>query len=607
MTGALWWSPSNWRNRITVPLSFAPAPNLCSVTGSSGNNVAQVYGSELMIQATTQWEPHFCTSTTNPFSFVHVQTGEPEARNLLADGNIDAAFTSDGQSGGYGKPVVDAPVAATAFAISYSIDGVNKQPYTTLKLTPMLLAKLLTESYPADTFVQQADPALAHNPLNITLDPQFQGLNPGIPKYDISGSISEAASELVAMSGDSDVMEALTTYINDDPAARAWLNGTPDQWGMVVNPAYKGIQLPVDQWPLLSTVEPTTYYDADGGQVTNCLFTTPEPYQPLIAAPLATLEDISQAIQFNEANSTTTCDQPIPGSSLGEKLTTDGRQAPGYQFLIGITPLADSDRYLLNTAALETTTGTFVAPSNTSIKAAASLLTPDPTTGTWPIPYAAFQTAAGAGAYPGTMLVYTAIPTSGLTATNAKDYATLLRFAVTTGQTPGPGVGQLPPGYLPLTAANGLGALSAYTLDAAADVATQNGQVPPLGPNSTPPAPAPTPAASPSAAVPVMSPAPAAASAPTTTTTTTFAPPESYRTPIRESLSGMARAGQPAVSVTTNKATPKQHLGMLDFAATTDDKLWVSGVPAPILFGCALLGVAAVLSVYRVGRKRRRW
>ena len=34
-------------------------------------------------------------------------------------------------------------------------------------------------------------------------------------------------------------------------------NGTPDQWGMVVNPAYKGIPLPVDQWPLLSTFEPT--------------------------------------------------------------------------------------------------------------------------------------------------------------------------------------------------------------------------------------------------------------------------------------------------------------------------------------------------------------
>ena len=30
VSGGLWWSPSNWRNRITVPLSFAPTPELVS-------------------------------------------------------------------------------------------------------------------------------------------------------------------------------------------------------------------------------------------------------------------------------------------------------------------------------------------------------------------------------------------------------------------------------------------------------------------------------------------------------------------------------------------------------------------------------------------------
>ncbi len=99
------------------------------------------------------------------------------------------------------------------------------------------------------------------------------------------------------MSSNSDVMEALTTYINDDPTARAWLNGTPDQWGMVVNPAYKGIQLPVDQWPLLSTFEPKEFYQSDNN---DCLFNDPVPFQPLVAAPLASLEDISEAVQYDE-------------------------------------------------------------------------------------------------------------------------------------------------------------------------------------------------------------------------------------------------------------------------------------------------------------------
>ena len=173
VTGALWWSPSNWRNRITVPLSFTPSADLCNVTKSAGENSVQIYGSELMIQATTQWEPQFCTRTSTAFTLTHVQTGEPEARNLLADGNIDAALTSYPQPGGYPEPVVNAPVAVTGFAISYTVDGTNGQQYTNLKLTAMLLAKLLTESYPGDSFMKQADPALANNPLNITEDPQF--------------------------------------------------------------------------------------------------------------------------------------------------------------------------------------------------------------------------------------------------------------------------------------------------------------------------------------------------------------------------------------------------------------------------------------------------
>ena len=55
-----------------------------------------------------------------------------------------------------------------------------------------------------------------------------------------------------------------------------------------------------------------------------------------------------------------------------------------------------------------------------------------------------------------------------------------MKFAATSGQTQGFGVGQLPPGYLPLTAADGLGGLASYTQSAATDVAAQNGQVPSL-------------------------------------------------------------------------------------------------------------------------------
>jgi hypothetical protein len=43
VSGSLWWSASNWNNRISFPLSFAPVSNACNVV-SSGPQV-DVYGS----------------------------------------------------------------------------------------------------------------------------------------------------------------------------------------------------------------------------------------------------------------------------------------------------------------------------------------------------------------------------------------------------------------------------------------------------------------------------------------------------------------------------------------------------------------------------------
>jgi hypothetical protein len=483
VSGSLWWSASNWRNRIVVPLSFAVPASACDVVSNA--SALDIYGSELMIQATQQWEPFFCLNA-GLTPFVHVQTGEPEARNLVADGTVSAALTSEPDPTGYGKPVANAPVAVTGFAISYLIDGANGQPYTSLRMTPLLLAKLLTESYPGDLVVKEEDPALAHNPLNITLDPEFIALNPGI-KQGVAAS--EAASELMSISSDSDVIEALTSYINADPTARVWLNGSPDQYGMVVNPAYKGIELPVDQWPLLSTFEPKLYYASDNN---DCLYHSPVPYLPLISAPVATLEDVSENMQFGIANSTTVCSQ-IDGTTTGEKLVTLGRQTVGYRFLIGVTPLADTQRYLLDTAALLTSDGDFVAPTDTSLETAASLLSFDASSGTWPIPYSQIATSSSAAAaYPGTMVVYAAVPTSGLSASIAAQLATWLRFAATTGQTPGLGVGNLPPGYLPINAADDLSSFVTYTEAVADDVQAQNGEIP-GEPNATVPVPVPVP------------------------------------------------------------------------------------------------------------------
>jgi hypothetical protein len=505
--GSLWWAASNWRNRFVVPLAFAPPSNFCSISGT-GNNSVDTYGSELLDQAELQWQPHFCQGS-NPFTLEYAPIPEPEAATELQGGQIEAALVTDQPSGGFSQPVVHAPVAETGFAISFAIDNSAGLPVTSLNLDPRLLAKLLTESYPGLSDLE-SDPELLHactgsnpikapgstectNPLDITLDPEFQALNPGVPK-GVGATV--AASVLLALSTQSDVMYALTSYINDDPAARAWLNGTPDPWGMVVNSTYKDIQLPVASWPLLSDWTPPSWTNGGSAEFSPCFqsSSTPPPALPFLAAPVPDLPDIAEDLQFADVQSEAICQANL-NDPAASKMIALGAQGIGHRFMLAVTSLADSERYDLPTASLLTYTApgtpaqftsaagmTFVAPTNDSLSSAASLLTPDAADGGWDFPYSLYQqdSTKAEQAYPGTMLVYADIPTQGLSAADAADYAAFLTFVAGPGQDPGNGVGQLPAGYLPMTAADNLGPEAAYTVSAAAAVAAQKGAIPAL-------------------------------------------------------------------------------------------------------------------------------
>jgi hypothetical protein len=178
--------------------------------------------------------------------------------------------------------------------------------------------------------------------------------------------------------------------------------------------------------------------------------------------------------------------------SDGEKLTAIGRETPGHRFMLGLTTLADSRRYDLPSASLQThvtgptgtafsTAGgrTFVAPTDGSLAAIAQAISPDRSTGLWPIDYTKLRTsAAGAKVYPGTTVVYLAAPTTGLPAADAANMAQLMSFVATSGQSPGHGNGQLPPGYVPLSKADGLSALADFTVRAATAVVGQRSAQP---------------------------------------------------------------------------------------------------------------------------------
>ncbi|WP_134741376.1 hypothetical protein [Nocardioides sp. 503] len=520
--GNLWWSESNWRNRITVPLDFALTGSVCDVV--SAEPPQKIMGSVVLNELTASWQPKFCT-TDSLFTFTHVQQADALARTLVDSGEIEAAFSSAPKADGYRRPVVQAPAAVGGFAIAFNIDDANRQRRTTLQLNARLVAKLLTTSYPAMAVMRDNHPSIGANPLNITLDKEFQALNPGLP---VSDNL-EAAAALQIFSSSSDLIWALTSWIDADPEARAWLNGYADPWGMKVNAAYRDLDLPVDNWPLRDEFVAPQYYQNQNA----CYANSPTPFMQLIANPLSNLGAVLLNMQFASSSVATVCrydgyDQTtLP-------LRQQGRQSIGYRFVLGVVPLSAARRYNLSTASLQTvstvspgttfgdaTGRTFVAPDAAGLKAATALLHPDEARHTWTFDYEALSTADGAGAYPGVLPVYAVVPTEGLEPKAATKLAKMLCYAGGEGQSPGAANGQLPAGYLPITEANGLRQQRDYTLTAAAAVRRQAGEVPaldapvpdrgevcdfrtPLAPSSTP-----SPSASATAPAPVTSGVPA--------------------------------------------------------------------------------------------------
>jgi hypothetical protein len=579
VSGGMWWSGSNWRNRVTVPLHFAPPSNLCDLV--AGQPPVLMYGSELMIQATTSWGPTFCL---NPAlrSFKHVQVPEPEARSLVTARTIEAALVSDPPPvGGYPTPTVHAPVAVTGFSISFIVDNQNRDRVTSLKLTPRLLAKLMSESYPAINRIGYA--ALEHNPLNMAADPEFIALNPGIGNGGTATS-----STLLSIASDSDVLHALTSYINADPEARAWLDGKPDPWGMVVNPNYKGIALPTDSWPLLDSFEPLDYYNSG---INPCLQFSPVPLLPLIAAPMSRMALIAQAVQYAIAQPQLTCLQPQPGFTEGQKLVAQGRQAGGGRFIIGVTSIADAKRFGLGIASLQThvdsgapakftdSTGrSFATATTDTLAAAAQLLVQDPASKSWPIPYSTLRTdARGVSAYPGTMVVYDDVLKAGLPAADAKALSQFMRYAAGAGQTPGIENGQLPDGYLPMTSANGLGALAAYTMAAADQVQNQTGNPPPVSPT-----PAPT--------------------SDTSMTTDQGSGDTGGGSTPSDTSSGTADGSASAAPTASSQAGPS--LSPVSLGKTVGETSGLGSLAIPGIVGLALLGLVGVGLTYLLGRRR---
>ncbi|MCZ4499167.1 MAG: hypothetical protein JWQ74_1720 [Marmoricola sp.] len=425
-----WWAASNWKHRFAVPLTFGLPASACDILDSRAPT--PFYGSELLSQAAIQWAPAYClrkdrfkwqqNSMPDDAAFAQMEAGEAVAAEV--SGKREAETTN---------PIGYAPTAITGFAVSYVLDKPdNAGEFTDLRLNARLLAKLLTESYTASE-LGSGHPGMSGNPISINRDPEFQKLNPGLSTIS-----QEAGAALMTLSTSSDVISAITGYISRDADALAFVNGKADPWGMKVNPFYKKLSLPRNQWPLLDTFIPKSSLQ--------CLIDNPAPYLAQVAAPVNNLRQIADAVLDSWPLVQTKCDKPSPDDPY--KLGRVDRQGVGSRLLFGVTTLGDAARLGLRTASLAVAGGKYVAPDDASMKAAIALAKQAKKYEPFEIPGAALEKSSTA--YPGTMVVYTAARLSGMPKADAAKVGQFIDVSSTEGQRPGRGNGQLPEGYLPI-------------------------------------------------------------------------------------------------------------------------------------------------------------
>jgi hypothetical protein len=514
-------SASNWNRRITFPLSFQPVGQPCPL----GAAQRPVGGVETSTQAVLQWQPALCRNGGTVFSYTKlsdavVETGlTSSSAGANGLGFLNAPLAPDAVPSD--RTLVYAPVAVSGVTIAALVerqvppgapaDVASRQGerIEDLRLTPRLVAKLLTHSYSAN--VTQKAGYLKDNPLSIERDPEFLTLNPG---FRVLGNQS---LELRIPTGVSFTSQLVWEWIATDQEARDFVAGLPDPDGMRVNPFYQGLDIPQQTFPKL---DPFCDRDANFPDLPLCQLDL-HPY----------VDDFFQSAQ--------TVVRGVSGertrnvAAVPPVTAPVARQRPGSRNLLGLTDTATSARFLMPAVRLRNAAGAFVAPTTQSMQSAVAVMERTSVPGVFQVDPEVSRTDA----YPLTTVTYAVAAPNQFTAAAAREYADFIRFAAGPGQTPGTAAGTLPAGYAPLSASQRRAALAAAAQvqarvgPAAAPAAPPPGTTDPVDPPAT------------DAAVPAPSPAPAPSVAAPSPSATALASPRAVvsRTPADAAVSTIAR------------------------------------------------------------------
>lgn len=540
-------SASNWENRIVFPLTFAPLNRACDVSSDQ----LRVVGHPLVSEAMTQWLPGLCATKTAEVAFSDI--GDLLVRRQLTSADRPTmGILSQGLPGGGGGATY-APVAVSGLTLSFLVErqydpSVPEEEQLeaskrveSMRLTPRLVAKLLTNSYSAA--VPPRNPTVAGNPAGLVDDPEFIALNPQFATLR-----APTLTDVLVTGEVLDAYGLVWRWIDGDATARAWLNGEADESGMVVNPAYQNIALPINEFPKADT------YCTPPGAVPGS--------QDLAAPPLCPFDWRPYAASLPQASR-----EGSRGNNLSRSVLSlsppawrpAGTPGIGSRSIMVLTTSALADRYGLPSAELLTGAGEYVGATVEALTNAASTATVDTDTGTLRTDPRADTT----NAYPLTVISNASVVRSKVTDDGVRrQFADIIRAFATDLQRPGRGVGLLPEGYAPLPAELRRQALEAA--DAiAAPLPTAAATTTPASATGSTTARADTPAAAPPPATT------AAAVAPASTTARRSVPSTRPRTTAAPVSAAPAEpVVAPGLEATTS-STPPVSVGAAAAAATT--------------------------------------
>ncbi|GAA2679061.1 hypothetical protein [Actinoplanes palleronii] len=442
-------SATNWANRLVVPMKFQPLGRVCPIGGAEKRAV----GAEAMTEAMIRWQPALCASHSDRI-FGWTQTTDAQARDRLAGIDPGLVFVNRPAAPDPERTVVYAPVAVSGLAIAVNLDWQSGLGATaeeqlnegkrvpTLKLTPRLVAKLLSQSYRSG-----ADPkreSVLKNPETISYDPEFRELNPDWAPDDPENAATGAQLPLAIGDaligvGQTDMATQLWEWVLSDPEAKAFLTGTPDPWGMAVNPVYPTLTWPEDSFPKSDLYCTKLRNDAQKDVDWCTLDMHPYANNMHDAARSAARGDtlVRNATAFDST-----------GAVIGWK--KGNPQPQGKRAVLAVTDVATAQRYGMPLVQLRNASGAFVAPTTASLLAGVAAMKPSTAVGSVLTPNPA---STSAGAYPLTSVIYAATAPKEIDEELGPVYAALLRYAAGDGQTPGVKPGTLPYGYAPLPAA----------------------------------------------------------------------------------------------------------------------------------------------------------